>query len=273
MNIGIVTLFPEMFKALTDFGITSRALTKGLVQVRCWNPRDFTEDKHRTVDDRPYGGGPGMLMKTGPVSKAIEAALESFKELENSQSSKEISKESTKESTELDREKPKVLYLSPQGKKLDQETITSLAQESNLVLLCGRYEGIDERVIKTLVDEEYSLGDYVISGGELAAMVLMDAMIRIQPDALGHEDSAVEDSFTDGLLDYPHYTRPEEYADAKVPEVLLSGDHAAIARWRLKQSLGRTWLRRPDLLETIELNAERKLLLDEFINEIEQEKN
>lgn len=250
MNIGIITLFPEMFSALTAYGVSGRAVKQGLVQARCWNPRDFTKDKHRTVDDKPYGGGPGMLMKTEPTVAAIVAART--------------------ELTEGDI-KPKVLCLSPQGKKLDQKGIDRLAKESSLILLCGRYEGIDERVIETHVDEEYSIGDYVISGGEFAAMVLMDAMIRLQPEALGHEDSAAEDSFATGLLDYPHYTRPEDFTGHKVPEVLLSGDHAAISRWRLKQSLGRTWLRRPDLLTDVELNEEQKLLLEEFINNQEQE--
>lgn len=246
MNIAIITLFPEMFSALTEYGVSGRAIKQGLVEAECWNPRDFTKDKHRTVDDRPYGGGPGMLMKTEPIVAAIEAARAELTEGDN---------------------KPKVLCLSPQGKKLEQKDISRLAEESSLILLCGRYEGIDERVLETQVDEEYSLGDYVISGGELAAMVLIDAMIRIQPGALGHADSASEDSFATGLLDYPHYTRPEEFAGHTVPNVLLSGDHAAIARWRLKQSLGRTWLRRPDLLNEIEIDDEQKILLEEFIKE------
>lgn len=252
MDIAIVTLFPEMFSALIDYGVSGRAVKQELVKTHFLNPRDFTEDKHRTVDDRPYGGGPGMLMKTEPVSAAIAAA------------SAAVSKAG---------KQPKVLYLSPQGKPLEQKDIAYLAQESSMVLLCGRYEGIDERVIKNLVDEEYSLGDYVISGGELAAMVLMDAMIRLQPGALGHEDSAAEDSFSVGLLDYPHYTRPESIAGQAVPEVLLSGDHAAIARWRLKQSLGRTWLRRPDLLEKLALEADQQALLDEFISEHDEHKS
>jgi tRNA (guanine37-N1)-methyltransferase len=254
MNIAIVTLFPEMFTALTEYGVTGRAVKHGLVQTQCWNPRDFTKDKHRTVDDRPYGGGPGMLMKTEPVIAAINAARTELVESSNNGNSNSGNR-------------PKVLCLSPQGKRLKQEDIEGLAKESSLILLCGRYEGIDERVIETQVDEEYSLGDYVISGGELAAMVLMDAMIRLQPEALGHEDSVSEDSFATGLLDCPHYTRPEDFAGYKVPEVLLSGDHAAIARWRLKQSLGRTWLRRPDLLDEFVLNDEQKTLLEEFISE------
>jgi len=264
MKIAIVTLFPEMFTAVTEYGVTGRAVKHGLVQTQCWNPRDFTQDKHRTVDDRPYGGGPGMLMKTEPVVAAINAARTelSGSELSGSElSGSELTGSTNKNS------RPKVLCLSPQGKRLKQNDIEGLAKESSLILLCGRYEGIDERVIETQVDEEYSLGDYVISGGELAAMVLMDAMIRLQPEALGHDDSAYEDSFAAGLLDYPHYTRPEDFSGYKVPEVLLSGDHAAIARWRLKQSLGRTWLRRPDLLKEIELDDERKTLLEEFINE------
>tara|TARA_R110000824_G_scaffold52692_4_gene146201 strand:+ start:136064 stop:136843 length:780 start_codon:yes stop_codon:yes gene_type:complete len=252
MDIAIVTLFPEMFSALTEYGVSGRAVKQELVKTYFLNPRDFTEDRHRTVDDRPYGGGPGMLMKTEPVSAAIAAASAAV-----SRAGKQA----------------KVLYLSPQGKPLEQKDIVDLARQSSLVLLCGRYEGIDERVIKNLVDEEYSLGDYVISGGELAAMVLMDAMIRLQPGALGHEDSAAEDSFAEGLLDYPHYTRPENIAGQTVPEVLLSGDHAAIARWRLKQSLGRTWLRRPDLLEKLALEADQKALLDEFISEYGKHEN
>jgi len=246
MKISVVTLFPEMFKALSDYGISGRALKQGLVQLTFSNPREFAEDRHRTVDDRPYGGGPGMLMKTEPVTAAIQAAREQLGS---------------------EPKKAPVIYLSPQGKPLTQKGLARLANEESLVLLCGRYEGIDERVINSLVDEEVSLGDYVISGGELAAMVLMDGIIRLQPEALGHEDSALEDSFVVGLLDCPHYTRPEEFAGMKVPEVLLSGDHAAIVRWRLKQSLGRTWQRRPELLQELELNAEQQALLDEFISE------
>lgn len=254
MNIGIVTLFPEMFEALTAYGVSGRAQKQGLVNISCWNPRDFTEDRHRTVDDRPYGGGPGMLMKTGPVSRALKRAREAVSE-------------AVSEKVSASGRRPKVLYMSPQGKRLQQGDIAALAQEDSLVILCGRYEGIDERVIGSLVDEEYSLGDYVISGGELAAMVLTDAVIRLQPEALGHEDSAQQDSFAAGLLDYPHYTRPEEFEGQSVPAVLLSGDHQAIARWRLKQSLGRTWQRRPDLLESRQLSEEEQVLLDEFISE------
>jgi tRNA (guanine37-N1)-methyltransferase len=245
MKAGIVTLFPDMFCALTEFGVSSRALKKGLVELSFWNPRDYTTDNHRTVDDRPYGGGPGMLMKTEPVRLAIEAAKQALPE-------------------------GKVIYLSPQGKPLDQAVINRLAGQNEMILLCGRYEGIDERVIESHVDEEVSLGDFVLSGGELAAMTCLDAMIRLQPGALGHEDSAGQDSFMNGLLDCPHYTRPEEFAGKVVPPVLLSGDHEAIRVWRLKQSLGRTWSRRPDLLEKTHLTDEQKVLLEQFIGEYEE---
>lgn len=242
MRAGIVTLFPEMFAAITEYGISGRAVKEGLVEISFWNPRDFTADRHRTVDDRPYGGGPGMLMKTGPLAQAIGAAKAALPAAQ-------------------------VIYLTPQGRALDQAMVNRLAAQDSLILLCGRYEGIDERVIDTLVDEEVSLGDFVISGGEVAAMACLDAVIRLQPGALGHEESAGQDSFMNGLLDCPHFTRPEEFEGRVVPPVLLSGDHAAIRRWRLKQSLGRTWQRRPDLLEGLELNDEQKRLLDEFIAE------
>lgn len=240
MRTGIVTLFPEMFTAISEFGVTSRAIREGLVELNFWSPRDFTEDKHQTVDDRPYGGGPGMLMKTEPLEKAIMAAREALPGA-------------------------KVIYLSPQGKPMDQLAINRLAAQESFILLCGRYEGIDERVIEAQVDEELSLGDFVISGGEIAAMACLDAVIRLQPGALGHEDSAAQDSFMNGLLDCSHYTRPEEFAGKSVPPVLLSGDHEAIRCWRLKQSLGRTWLRRPDLLEEMTLSDEQQKLLHEFI--------
>lgn len=240
MRAGIITLFPEMFTAVSDFGVTGRAIRDGLVEVSYWNPRDYTEDKHRTVDDRPYGGGPGMLMKTGPLEQAVGAAKAAMPQA-------------------------KVIYLTPQGRVLDQAAINRLAGEEALILLCGRYEGIDERVIETQVDEEWSLGDYVLSGGELAAMACLDAITRLQPGALGHEESADQDSFMQGLLDCPHYTRPEHYAGKSVPPVLLSGDHEAIRKWRLQQSLGRTWQRRPELLERMTLTDEEKALLDDFI--------
>lgn len=251
MRAGIVTLFPDMFAALSEFGVSSRAIRDGLAELSFWNPRDYSIDKHKTVDDRPYGGGPGMLMKTGPLEGAINAAKQ---ELPGAS----------------------VIYLTPQGTPLKQSAINQLAQRDSLILLCGRYEGIDERVIETRVDEEYSLGDYVLSGGELAAMVCLDAIIRLQPGALGHEESAGQDSFMNGLLDCPHYTRPEEFAEKVVPPVLLSGDHKAIRKWRLKQSLGRTWQRRPELIERMikanELTDEHRQLLEMFISEHESDK-
>lgn len=240
MQAGIVTLFPGMFSALSEYGITGRAVRKGLLNLRYWNPRDYATDRHRTVDDRPYGGGPGMLMKTGPVSAAIRAAQN----------------EAVKSAI-----RAKVIYLSPQGKPLTQTMVGELAQQPGMILLCGRYEGVDERVLGTLVDEEYSLGDFVLSGGELAAMALLDAVTRLLPGALGDAGSAVEDSFGDGLLDHPHYTRPEVFEGRKVPDVLLSGDHAQIARWRMQQRLGVTWLKRPDLLQKLQLSAEQQRLL------------
>jgi tRNA (guanine37-N1)-methyltransferase len=242
MRIGVVTLFPEMFDAVIDCGITSRAVDSGLLQLECWNPRDFTTDRHHTVDDRPYGGGPGMVMKIEPTRAAIRAAR-----------------------SELG--SAKVIYLSPQGRMLDQRGAEELAAVEQLILVAGRYEGIDERLLETEIDEEWSIGDYVLSGGELAAMVLIDAVTRLLPGALGDAQSAQQDSFSDGLLDCPHYTRPEDYEGRLVPEVLLGGNHAAIRRWRLQQSLGRTWLRRPDLLQTRTLNKEQQTLLDEFIRE------
>lgn len=240
MQVDIVSIFPEMFDAITQQGISGRALDAGLLQLRVWNPRDFSEDKHRRVDDRPYGGGPGMVMTAAPVAAALDQARR--------------------------QQGPgtKVIYLSPQGRCLDHAGVSELAQRQGMILLAGRYEGVDERVLQTHVDEEWSIGDYVLSGGELAAMVLIDAVIRQLPGALGHEDSAAQDSFVDGLLDCAHYTRPEDYAGMRAPQVLLSGDHEAIRRWRLQQSLGRTWLRRPELLDTIELNDEQRQLLQQF---------
>jgi tRNA (guanine37-N1)-methyltransferase len=234
-----------MFEAVTEYGITGRAIKNGLLRLRVWNPRDFTEDRHCSVDDRPYGGGPGMVLMAGPSARAIEQAR---------------------------REQAagaKVIYLSPQGRRLDDRGVRELAARPGLILLCGRYEGVDERLLETEVDEEWSVGDYVLSGGELPAMVLIDAMTRMLPGALGDEDSASQDSFVAGLLDCPHYTRPEEYAGRRVPEVLLSGDHEKIRRWRLKQSLGRTWLRRPDLLAELPLTREQEELLEEFKRESE----
>ena len=247
MRIDVVTLFPAMFEAIAEHGITSRAVQQGILELAMVNPRDFTEDTHRTVDDRPYGGGPGMVMMVEPVRQAIRAARAAS-------------------------DKPaKVIYLSPQGRPLDQKGLLELSSRQRLVLVCGRYEGVDERLIQAEVDEEWSIGDYVLSGGELAAMVMIDGVTRLLPGALGHEDSASEDSFMQGLLDYPHFTRPEQIDGMAVPSVLLSGDHAKIRRWRLKQALGRTWLRRPDLLTELNMSEEQQRLLEEFIQEHEVE--
>jgi len=239
MKIALITLFPEMFEALTGYGISSRAVNQGLLEVTSFNPRDFTDDPHATVDDRPYGGGPGMVMTIEPLRKAISAAKDW------------IQGESL------------VVYLSPQGKVLQQKAVNQFATGQSLILIAGRYEGIDERLIELEVDQEWSIGDYVLSGGELPAMVFMDALIRQLPGALGHKESANQDSFADGILDCPHFTRPEKYEGLDVPEVLLSGNHEKIRQWRLKQSLLRTKQRRPDLLEKLELNDEQKALLKE----------
>jgi len=241
IRFDVVTLFPEMFAAITGSGITSRALEAGLYSLTTWNPRDFAADNYRTVDDRPYGGGPGMVMLAEP----LERALDGIKLAGGG----------------------RVIYLSPQGKKLDHRRVLELAQAKALTLLCGRYEGVDERLLERRVDEEVSIGDFVLSGGELAAMALVDAVVRQLPGALGDAASALEESFADGLLDCPQYTRPETYAGARVPEVLLSGHHENIRRWRLKQALGRTWQRRPDLLAVKKLSAEEERLLEEFKRE------
>ncbi|QQD24743.1 tRNA (guanosine(37)-N1)-methyltransferase TrmD [Venatoribacter cucullus] len=246
MWFGVISLFPEMFRALTEYGVSGRAVKQEKVSVTCWNPRDFTHDNYQTVDDRPYGGGPGMLMKIQPLRDAIHAAKAAAGE------------------------GAKVIYLSPQGRKLDQQGVLELAQHDKLILVAGRYEGIDERLIEREIDEEWSLGDFVLSGGELAAMTLMDAVIRLVPGVLGHEQSAQQDSFMDGLLDCPHYTRPEVYEGQAVPDVLLSGNHEKIRQWRLKQSLGRTWQRRPDLLAALELTNEQQRLLTEYLREHDQ---
>ena len=243
MKIDVISLFPPMFEAITAHGISGRAIKNGLFTLRVWNPRDYTDDRHRSVDDRPYGGGPGMVMMAEPIERAIRAAR--YGQTPGA----------------------KVLYLSPQGRRLDHAGVVSLTKREGLILLAGRYEGIDERLFESEVDEEWSIGDYVLSGGELAAMVVIDAITRQLPGALGDADSALEDSFAGGLLDYAHYTRPEVHAGRKVPEILLSGDHEKIRRWRLKQSLGRTWLRRPDLLERLPLNDEQKQLLEEYRQE------
>lgn len=250
IRIDAITLFPEMFAAVTASGITRRAVESGLWGLTCWNPRDFTADIHRTVDDRPYGGGPGMVMLAEPLEKAIDAAREA-QVLETGQGGR-------------------VIYLTPQGAPLTHRRVCELARESGLLLLCGRYEGIDERLIRGCVDEEISLGDFVLSGGEVAAMALIDAIVRQLPGALNDAESAAQESFADGLLDCPHYTRPEEYKGERVPEVLLSGHHELIRRWRLKQSLGRTWQRRPELLARRNLAEEETRLLEEFRQEQQQ---
>jgi tRNA (guanine37-N1)-methyltransferase len=247
MHLTVISLFPEMFAAITDYGVVGRAVKQEKLKLSVLNPRDFTEDKHRTVDDRPYGGGPGMVMKVAPLSAAIDKA-------------KQVLGAETK-----------VVYLSPQGKPLNQQALEQLADRKSMILVAGRYEGIDERLIENQIDEEWSIGDYVLSGGELPAMVMIDGMARLLPGVLGDELSAEQDSFVDGLLDHPHYTRPENLFGQSVPEVLLGGDHEAIRKWRLKQSLGRTWLRRPDLLAQRQLTDEQQALLEEFIAESGQD--
>ena len=252
MHFHVITLFPEMIEQMCEFGVLGRAIKRGIIKLSCWNPRDYTQDRHRTVDDRPYGGGPGMLMKVQPLADAITAAKQQAGE------------------------DAKVIYLSPQGQVLNQQAVINMTdrpEQKELILIAGRYEGIDERLIKQYVDEEWSIGDYVLSGGEMPALILIDAVARMLPDVLGDADSAQQDSFMEGLLDCPHYTRPEEIDGQMVPEVLLSGDHKKIDRWRKKQALGRTWLRRPDLLESLQLNDEQKKWLSEFQQEHEQLEN
>ncbi|MFI3220696.1 MAG: tRNA (guanosine(37)-N1)-methyltransferase TrmD [Methylococcales bacterium] len=244
MRFDVISLFPDMVSSAAQIGVTGKAIERGIVSLSVWNPRDYTHDKHKTVDDRPYGGGPGMVMKYQPLHDAVSAAKQAG--YANS----------------------KVVYLSPQGKPITQALLSSVAQNSQLILVAGRYEGVDERFVDLDCDEEWSIGDYVISGGELAALIVIDAVTRLLPDVLGDEQSAVQDSHTDGLLDCPHFTRPEQLAGRAVPDVLLSGNHADISRWRMKQALGRTWQRRPDLLEKKPLNAEQKQLLEQFKVEV-----
>ena len=239
MRFDVITLFPEMFQAIRQ-GVTGKAIDREQVELVLWNPRDYTQDAHRTVDDRPYGGGPGMLMMMEPVLAALKQAREAASG-------------------------SRVVYLTPQGRRFDQQAAMEMAQTGGLILLAGRYEGIDERLVDCCVDEEWSIGDYVMSGGELPAMVMIDTIIRLLPGVLGHEDSAQQDSYMDGLLDFPQYTRPDEYEGRMVPDVLLSGDHESIRRWRLQQALGRTWIRRPDLLRQRQLSEEEQQLLEEFI--------
>ena len=248
MRFDVITLFPHMYQAISEEGVVGRAISQQRVQLHAWNPRDYTVDKHRTVDDRPYGGGPGMVMKLEPLERVIKAA----KQAAGQQSP--------------------VVYLSPQGQRLDQRKVAEFSQTEGLILLSGRYEGIDERIIDAYVDEEISIGDYVLSGGELASMVVIDAVTRLLPGVLGHNESAEQDSFFDGLLDCPHYTRPEASELGQVPAVLLSGDHEAIARWRVQQALGRTWLRRPDLFEQVELTPEQRQLFEAFIEALDKKR-
>jgi tRNA (guanine37-N1)-methyltransferase len=249
LQLDVITLFPEMFDAVRRFGVTGRAAERGVYQMTLWNPRDFTEDNYRTVDDRPYGGGPGMVMLAQPLERAILAAKARQARAGVGES--------------------RVIYLSPQGRLLDHGAVRRLAGLQGLILLAGRYEGVDERLLRRQVDEELSIGDYVVSGGELPAMVLTDAVVRQLPGVLGDPESASQDSFVNGLLDCPHYTRPEVYAGEAVPPVLMSGHHAEITRWRLKQSLGRTWMRRPDLLGRRDLSEQERLLLEEFRRDYE----
>lgn len=241
MRIDVVSLFPELVQEVTRYGVVGRAMAQGLVELKVWNPRDYTTDRHQTVDDRPYGGGPGMIMQVDPLRQAIRAARAAGQ--------------------------GRVIYLSPQGRRLDQAAVNRFAREPALVLLCGRYEGIDERLITLEVDEEWSIGDYVLSGGELPAMVVIDAVTRMVPGTLGDEASAEQDSFQDGLLDCPHYTRPAQVEGLAVPSVLLEGHHAQIARWRRKQSLGRTWERRPDLFSAASITDADRILLEEYLAE------
>lgn len=244
MRFDVITLFPEMITQAAHYGVTGKAIQHGLVDLAVWNPRDYTYDKHRTVDDRPYGGGSGMVMKYQPLHDAVQAAKQQGCE------------------------NRKVVYLSPQGKPLSQALFSQACELSQLILVAGRYEGVDERFVQLDCDEEWSLGDYVISGGELAALVIIDGVMRLLPNVLGDSQSAEQDSHSDGLLDYPHFTRPEQFDGYSVPDVLMSGHHAEIEQWRMKQALGRTWQKRPDLLEKKQLTTEQKHLLEQFKVEI-----
>ena len=248
LQFDVITLFPQMFDVVAEAGVIGRAREKGIYQLVAWNPRDFAQNAYRTVDDRPYGGRPGMVMMPEPVGRALAAA----RQRQKSAGVKE----------------PRVIHLTPQGRLLNHQTVIELAGQQGMVLLAGRYEGIDERVAMREVDDEISIGDYVLSGGELAAMVVIDSVVRQLPGVLGDAESANQDSFVNGLLDCPHYTRPETYAGQAVPPVLMSGNHAGIGRWRLKQALGRTWQRRPDLLSKRVLSEDEKRLLEEFKQEL-----
>jgi tRNA (guanine37-N1)-methyltransferase len=243
-RFDVVTLFPGMFDALTEFGITQRAHDRGHFELVLWNPREYATNAYRSVDDRPYGGGAGMVMMADPLAKSLQAARARQRRCGVRTS--------------------RTVYLSPQGRVLDQALVDELAQADGLVLLAGRYEGVDERLIELEIDDEVSIGDYVVSGGELPAMVVIDSIVRRMPGVLNDADSASAESFVEGILDFPQYTRPEVFAGRSVPPVLLSGHHADIQRWRLKQALGRTWRRRPDLLARLQLDAEQAMLLEEY---------
>ncbi|MEY3759493.1 MAG: tRNA (guanosine(37)-N1)-methyltransferase TrmD [Methylococcaceae bacterium] len=245
MRFDVVTLFPEMITAAASYGVTGRAIEREIVSLSVWNPRDYTHDKHKTVDDRPYGGGPGMVMKYQSLHDAVNDAKQAGSGT------------------------AKVVYLSPQGKPITQALLSEACDISQLILVAGRYEGVDERFVDRDCDDEWSVGDYVISGGELAALIVIDAVTRLLPGVLGHKESALQDSHMNGLLDYPHFTRPEQLETGSVPDVLLSGNHADIERWRMKQALGRTWQRRPDLLKNKNLSAEQEYLLTQFKSEVE----
>jgi len=245
MRFDVITLFPEMITAAASYGVTGRAIERQIVSLSVWNPRDYTHDKHRTVDGRPYGGGPGMVMKYQPLHDAVKSAKQAGSGT------------------------AKVVYLSPQGKPITQALLSEACDNSHIILVAGRYEGVDERFVEMDCDDEWSVGDYVISGGELAALIVIDAVTRLLPGVLGDEDSARQDSHMNGLLDYPHFTRPEQFEGCSVPDVLLSGNHADIDRWRMKQALGRTWQRRPDLLKNQNLSAEQEYLLQQFKSEVE----
>jgi len=250
-HFDVITIFPAMLDALADHGITARSLDEKRFELKAWDPRDFAQDNYRRVDDRPYGGGPGMVMMAEPLRMCIEAAKARQRDAGVAA--------------------PKVVLMSPQGERLSQSLVRELANEQGLVMIAGRYEGVDERLVRRLVDREVSIGDYVTSGGELPAMVLIDCLVRQLPGALNDEQSAAQDSFSAGLLDWPHYTRPEDWQGAKVPDVLMSGNHAAIARWRRKQALGRTWDRRPDLVDESKLAREDRQLLEEYRRERQAE--